>query len=160
MNTKSLFATTNLETYTPRILALSLLAVLLLLALTGCKNAASTTAGINPRGIYTLVSVDGKDVPCSLTHEGAKMAIKSGIFTINNDSTCRGLTTFSVPPYKDIHREVKANYTQKGAELTMRWAGAGTTKGSINGSTFTMNNEGMVLSYRREQYTYQPRFLL
>lgn len=56
---------------------------------------------------------------------------------------------FSVPPHKDTNREVKATYTQKGAELTMQWERAGMTKGQINGNQFTMTNEGMVLSYRK-----------
>jgi hypothetical protein len=31
----------------------------------------------------------------------------------------------------------------------MRWQGAGMTIGSVAGDTFTMNNEGMVLAYRK-----------
>ena len=31
----------------------------------------------------------------------------------------------------------------------MTWAGAGTTVGTVEGNTFTMTNEGMVLVYRR-----------
>ena len=139
----------NLETCAPRIAALSLLAVLLLLALTGCKNGTRAPANINPAGVYTLVSVDDKNVPCNVTHEGATLTVKSGVFTINPDGTCRSLSIFSVPPNPDVRREVKATYTQTGAELTMRWEGAGMTKGQINGSTFTMNNEGMIFSYRK-----------
>ena len=139
----------NLETYTPRIIALSLLAILLLLAMTGCKAAARDTASVSPAGTYTLVSVDGKNVPCNLTHEGVAMIVKSGSFTINADGTCRSLSTFAVPPHPDVHREVTATYTQKGAELTMRWKGAGMTKGNIVGDTFTMNNEGLIFSYRK-----------
>lgn len=149
MNTKTPSTNVNPETYAPRILALSLLAVLLLLALTGCKNTATTAAAINPAGVYTLVSVDGKTVPCSLTHEGAAMIVKSGSMIFNGDGTCRSLSVFAVPPYKDVHREVKATYTQKGAELTMRWIGAGMTKGQIAGNEFTMNNEGMIFFYRK-----------
>jgi hypothetical protein len=128
---------------------LSLLA-LLLLALTGCKNATTTTTTeIHPAGVYTMVSVDGKAVPCRLTHEGVAMIVKSGSFTINADGTCRSLSTFAVPPHPDINREVKATYTQNGAELTMRWAGAGVTRGQITGNVFTMTNEEMVFSYRK-----------
>lgn len=138
-----------LKTYTPRIVALGLLAVLMLLAMTGCKNATSTMADIDPVGVYILASVDGKSVPCNLTHEGTTMTVKSGVFTINADGTCRSQTTFSVPPHQDISREVKATYTRQGAELTMRWDGAGVTKGKIEGDRFTMNNEGMIFSYRK-----------
>jgi hypothetical protein len=146
MKTKSFFP--DLETYAPRIVALSLLA-LLFLALAGCKAATPVDAGPDVIGVYTLVSADSKSVPCSLDHEGATELLKSGSFTINADGTCLSQTTFSVPPNKEIHREVKATYTQNGAELTMRWQGAGTTKGQLHGTEFTMNNEGMLFAYRK-----------
>jgi hypothetical protein len=149
MKTKHSSATISLETYASRIVALSLLALLLLFASTGCKNETRAATAINAAGVYTLVSVDGKNVPCSLTHEGVAMIVKSGSFIINTDGSCISHSVFAVPPHQDINREVKATYTQQGAELTMRWQGAGTTKGQINGDEFTMNNEGMIFSYRK-----------
>src|ERR1017187_9205434 len=83
MKTQTLSPDTRLENYLPRLVALSLLAVLLLLALAGCKNTPRTTAAIHPAGVYTLISVDGKSVPCNLTHEGVAMIVKSGSFIIN-----------------------------------------------------------------------------
>jgi hypothetical protein len=148
MKTKSISAQASLETHAPRIIAISLLA-LLLLALTGCRHATTPIAEIHPAGVYTLISVDGQNVPCNLTHEGVAMIVKSGSFTINADGTCRSLSTFAVPPHPDIHREVNATYTQKDAELTMRWRGAGVTTGSVHGNEFTMNNEGMIFCYRK-----------
>jgi len=144
---KTNLLSSGLETYTPRILAVGVLLVILLLALTGCKNASKTHAGVNPVGIYTLISVEGKSVPCHLTHEGAAMAIKSGRFTINADGTCLSLCTFAVPPHPDDNREVKATYTQEDSNLTLRWQGAGITTGHIQGNEFTMNNEGMIFVY-------------
>jgi len=149
MKTKPVSANTNLQTYTPRVFALCLLAILWLLTLTGCKNATTPAAGLNPAGVYALVSVDGKTVPCNLSHEGVAMVVKSGSLTINADGTCRSLSIFGVPPHPDVHRDVTATYTQNGAELTMRWKGAGMTKGTLNGNEFTMNNEGMIFFYRK-----------
>jgi hypothetical protein len=137
------------ESQTPRIVALCLLSALLLLAVTGCQNKTSVSDALNPAGVYTLVSVDNKTVPCSLTHGATVMTVKSGAFTINPDGSCHSLVTFSVPPHPDANREVKATYTQKGAELTMNWEGAGMTKGQINGNQFTMTNEGMIFSYQK-----------
>jgi hypothetical protein len=138
------------ENYTSRITALSLLAVLLALVLTGCKNEPQASTAADPVGVYTLVSVDGKHVPCEMMHGTTAMTVKSGAFTINTNSTCTSLVTFSVPEGRDVSREVKASYTQKGAELTLQWEGAGMTQGKINGNQFTMTNEGMVFSYRKE----------
>lgn len=43
----------------------------------------------------------------------------------------------------------RGTYTREGAKLTMTWEGAGTTTGTVEGDNFTMENEGMVLAYRR-----------
>lgn len=149
MKPKHSSARVQIENNTTRIIALGLLAVTLLLSLVGCKSQSRSIADINPAGTYTLVSVDGKDVPCETKHNGATMTLKSGVFTINSDGTCRSLMTFSLPPHKEINREVKATYIRKGAELTMRWEHLGVTRGNIAADTFTMNNEGMVFIFRK-----------
>jgi hypothetical protein len=115
----------------------------------GCKQETKVAADVNPIGTYTLMSVDGKKVPCGLTHEGQTLTLKSGVFSINADGTCGSKTTFSMPAAGDTSREVKATYTRQGATLTMKWEGAGTTTGTVEGDTFNMNNEGMVFSYRK-----------
>lgn len=140
----------KLQSAMPHFLGLCLISAFLVLAWTGCKkNEAGSNANIDPTGVYALVSVDGKSLPCSLAHEGAALTIKSGVFTIKADSNCSSQITFSVPTRGDMSREVKATYTRQGAELTMQWEGAGMTMGNVNGNTFTMTNEGMVYAYRK-----------
>jgi len=142
----------------PRSIALCLLAfvvALMVLGLTGCKDSTRVPSGDNSSGAaqiageYTLVSVDGKAVPCVVSHEGMDVTMKSGVFTINADGTCRSVSTFSVGSNPDVHRIVDATYDRSGMDMTMRWKGAGTTKGTVNGDTFTMNNEGMIFTYRK-----------
>ncbi len=120
----------------------------------GAKVAADTQASagaadVNPVGNYALVTVDGNQVPCTVQHEGHTVAIKSGTFVINADGTCSSKLAFSLPSGGDAGREVKATYTRQGRTLTMRWEGAGTTTGTVQADTFTMNNEGMIFTYRR-----------
>jgi hypothetical protein len=115
----------------------------------GCKRPEKLAADINPTGSYSLVSVDGKPLPCTVSHEGASPTIKSGTFLINPDGTCSSKMVFSVPPGGDSSREVKATYTRSGTTLTMSWQGAGTTTGTVQGDMFTMNNEGMLFAYRK-----------
>jgi hypothetical protein len=131
------------------LLQLCLLAVLMVLVLVGCKQDAKVAADSNPYGTYTLVSVDGNNVPCTLQHEGHTLAVKSGAFAINSDGTCGSKVVFSGPAGGEASREVKANYTRQGSKLTMQWEGAGTTTGTIEGDTFTMNNEGIIFAYRK-----------
>ena len=133
----------------PRFKVFCLLVGILLLAATGCKPGAATNANIDPTGDYTLVSVDGKNVPCDVVHEGVTLTVKSGDFTITSDGHCVSHMNFSVPQHGDMSREVKAAYTRQGAELTMEWERAGTTSGNVHGNTFTMTNEDMVLAYRK-----------
>ena len=93
------------------------------------------------------MSVDGKPVPCQVTHNGHTMVITSGRFLIHPDGTCKSQMFLEG---RDTGIEVKATYTQAGSKLTMTWQRAGMTIGSVEGDTFTMNNEGMVLVYRRQ----------
>jgi hypothetical protein len=156
MKTNSHSIKYKLSIASPRLIAVWLLAgVLLALGLTGCKDSSAIPSGPNASapasiaGDYTLVSVDGKAVPCVVSHEGRDVTVKSGRFTINTDGTCRSQSVFAVLPSKDVNRLVEATYTVSGANLTMRWKGAGTTTGSVKGSDFTMNNEGMIFAYRK-----------
>jgi hypothetical protein len=137
-----------------RCVLLGFLAVFVLFT-PGCKpktetaadtKPAVTAAAVNPVGSYSLVSVDGKPVPCQVTHDGHTMLIKSGGFLINADGTCRSQMFLEG---RDAAIEVDATYTQAGPQLTMKWQGAGMTIGSIEADTFTMNNEGMLLTYRK-----------
>ncbi|HVO52758.1 MAG TPA: hypothetical protein VMV60_17315 [Thermoanaerobaculia bacterium] len=94
------------------------------------------------------MSVDGNAVPATVRH-GATLTVKSGVFIINADGTCSSKLVFSPPSGGDITREVKATYTRQRPTLTMKWEGAGTATGTVEGDTFTMNNEGMVFTYRK-----------
>ena len=110
------------------------------------KDSANTT---NPHGTYALVSVDGNKVPCTVQHEGATLAVKSGAFIFNADGTCLSRMSFTPPSGVDAVREVKATFARQGAgEFSMQWEGAGMTVGTLAGDTFTMNNEGMIFVYR------------
>ncbi len=149
MKTKSDQPNHKLQNTLPRFLGPCLISAFLVLAGTGCRHETGGSASLDPAGVYALASVDGKTVPCDLAHEGATITVKSGIFTIQADGHCNSQITFSVPPGKDVNREVKAAYTRQGNELTMQWEGAGTTIGNVDGTTFTMTNEGMVFVYQK-----------
>ena len=137
-----------------RALKIFVLPFLMAAALAGCKPEANQTkvdspASTNPAGTYSLMSVDGKNVPCAVNHDGHSLTVKSGTFVIGADGTCVSKMVFTPPSGSEATREVKATFTQEGSKLTMKWEGAGTTVGTIEGATFTMNNEGMVLAYKK-----------
>ena len=115
------------------------------------SSVAKESADTNqPQGTYTLASVNGSQVPCTVQHEGAALAVKSGAFIFNADGTCLSRISFTPPSGVDAVREVKATYARQGArEFTMQWEGAGMTQGTLAGDTFTMNNEGMIFVYKK-----------
>jgi hypothetical protein len=119
------------------------------LLLSGCKPEAKVAEGGDPTGVYALVTVNGNQVPASVSHDGATLQVRSGTFTIKADGTCGTKTVFVPPSGSEVAREVSATYTKEGSKLTMQWQGAGTTTGTIEGNTFTMDNEGMLFVYRK-----------
>ena len=100
-------------------------------------------------GEYALVSVNVKSVPTSVSHDGTGLQVRSGSFTFSADGSCSTKTVFVPPSGQEATREVSATYTKEGPKLTMQWKGAGTTTGTIDGNTFTMDNEGMLFVYRK-----------
>jgi hypothetical protein len=150
MKTTHRSANTSVSRPTLRLSALFVLAAMTICALAGCRtDDPGSSAKVDPSGVYSLVSVDGKALPCEVMHGETPMTIKSGVFTINADHTCHSLMTFSAAGHEDVSREVKATYNLEGAELTMKWERAGTTVGRVDGNRFTMTNEGMVLAYEK-----------
>ena len=131
--------------------------------LSGCKRAETprpATPAPSPTavdasklpdiaGSYTLVSINGTPLPFTVTHEGPGIQVTSGTFTIRPDGTCATVTAFVMPSGQAQSREVSATYTRDGSRLTMQWQGAGVTNGTIEGDTFTMDNEGQLLLYRK-----------
>ncbi len=125
-----------------------------LVLITGLVMSACTTPEVSLSkadhvGVFTLLSVNGNSVPSSISHDGVTMQVRSGSSTINADGTCSSITVFVLPGGKEISREVTATYTKDGSRLTMQWKDAGQTVGTIEGDTFTMDNEGMVFVYKK-----------
>lgn len=119
------------------------------LLLSACKHEANVAGGVDPAGVYALIAVDGKNVPASIAHDGVAVQVRSGVFTFNPDGTCGTKTVFVPPSGAEVTREVTATYKRNGPNLTMRWKGAGVTTGTIDGDTFTMNNEGLLFVYKK-----------
>jgi len=119
------------------------------LGMSACTMQGSTPKDADFAGEYALISVNGKPVPANVTHEGVEMLLRSGTFTIKADGTCSTKTVFVLPSRTESAREVGATYTNEGSKLTMQWKGAGKTVGTIQGNTFTMDNEGMVFVYKK-----------
>jgi hypothetical protein len=131
--------------HTARVIAIATLSFLLAVTLARGQQTSDKTP--SHLGVYTLLSVEGKNVPCTINHDGRKMDVQSGTFTITTNGQITSVMTISVGDKKDIRVERTATYTVKDMELTMKWQNAGMTKGRVAGKTFTMTNEGMAYVY-------------
>ena len=121
----------------------------LVLVLGACATQAEESRAPGIAGVYALVSVDGVEIPGTVDHDGVALELRSGLFTIRGDGSCSPRTVFVPPGGREVVREGNATYTADGPRLTMRWEGAGTTTGVVEGDLFTMDNHGMMFRYRR-----------
>ncbi|MEI7658675.1 MAG: hypothetical protein WCK33_11480 [Phycisphaerae bacterium] len=135
------------------LLKISLPCLLTATLVAACASRHATDEPIDAAGTYTLMTVDGKAVPATISHEDATIRVMSGSFTINAGGTCSTKTELVGPRGGQLTREVNATYTQSRTEgvvkFTMRWEGFGTTVGTSDGTTFTMDNEGLLWVYRK-----------
>jgi len=133
--------------------ALAALVPSALAALVACQSVhrspQPTTDMEEVAGRYALFGIDGKPVPATVEHGGAPVEVRSGTFVIGADGRCSTTTVFVPPSGREVTREAAAVYAKDGPRLTFWWHGAGTTTGTVEGTTFTMDNEGMVFVYRR-----------
>lgn len=122
----------------------------LILFLAACQGVTRPVGDNGITGIYYLMSVDGTELPGTVSHDGTAMEIRSGTFMISKDGTCYSTTRFSIPGGKEMTRKVRAKYVVRDAQLIMQWEGAGTTEGAVSGDIFTMDNHGMIFRYTRK----------
>lgn len=141
---------TRRPTTTNAFAALSGLALLSMAACHGAPRTPEPTPDMAEiAGTYALVSVDAKPVPAMVSHDGTALEVRSGAFTFGADGRCSTRTVFVPPSGRETVRDVDAVFAKNGSRLTMWWSGGGMTTGSVDGNTFTMDNEGMVFVYRR-----------
>lgn len=119
--------------------------------LSSCSGTQGRSGPPDPVGDYTLVSVNGEAVPAEVSEQGMVLRILSGAVSFGADGTCSSRTVFQPPSQGEVTREVAATYEMEGDTLTLRWEGAGTTKGILHGDTFTMDNVGMTFVYERQR---------
>lgn len=114
----------------------------------GCRQGGESKAA-DASGTYTLSTIDGDKLPCKPAHEGGAPEVKSGAITLNPDGTFTSIMSYGLPDGKTASRDFSGTYTCERNSFTLQWKGAGTTTAELQGDTFTMNNEGMLLAYRK-----------
>lgn len=125
---------------------------LALVLVAGCKSKRPepSSAGAQVE-TYELISIDGKAVPCTISHGQAKLNVKSGVFRFRPDRQCESSIEFLAPGGQTFQKDVSGTFARNGDDLNFQWKRAGRTAGTIAGDNLTMNNEGMVFSYTRQR---------
>lgn len=127
---------------------LPLLVALSVIASSAAAQAVSAT--VDPTGTYTLVAIDGHELPYAPMHEGAPgPVVTSGTLTLNADGTFATKGSFEISGGQSVSRDLSGTYIREGPTLTLNWTGAGVTTATIDGNSLTMVNEGIRFTYRR-----------
>lgn len=117
----------------------------------GARPDGAVAPGDPLVGSYTATTINGTAIPGRVVNnQGVALEVRSGSFEFRADGTCRSVMVFVAPNGSEMVRDVEATYIREDGTLTMQWEGAGTTTGTLRGDTFTMDNVGMVIVYRRD----------
>jgi hypothetical protein len=128
-------------------LALLIIAIAALPA--ACKTAGSP-ADTNPTGEYSLISIDGNELPYAPTHEGQTVPeVVSGSLTLSASGTFASFMQYGNPSGETTTRGFSGTYKAEDEIYILKWQGAGTTLAMIEDRTLTMNNEGIVFVYEK-----------
>ena len=125
---------------------LFLVLLLLGLWLPACKQVSGPS---DVTGTYLLVTIDGRELPYTPAHQGGAPQVVSSTLTLDAGGTFRMSMSYATTPGNSISRDFGGTYTQEGTVLSMLWKGAGKTTATLEGSTLTLNNEGILFAYRK-----------
>ena len=101
-------------------------------------------------GTYSLISIDGHPVPYAPTHEGQQAPeVVSSTLTLNSGGTFVSTMSYANASGGTMSRDFKGTYTREGSDFNLKWEGAGQTKITMDGSTLTMDNHGILFVYQK-----------
>lgn len=135
--------------------------VLLLAAVGGFQDIARAQGARELPGTYTLVTVDGHQLPYAPVEPGRPAdappppAVTASTFTVLTDSTFRMSMTYRMGApgaERTMERQFNGTYKAEGAGYTFTWTNAGRTPVALRGDTLVLNNEGILFAYVRQAH--------
>ena len=116
----------------------------------GCKDTVGPTAQATAHaGTYTLVTVDGHNLPYTPVPKDSGPQVQSGAFTLNADGSVIHATDFGQVDGKNLAHASNGTYSLDDSRLSFKWKGGGATNATLEGKTLTLNWEGAVFVYRK-----------
>lgn len=121
----------------------------LALALPGCRQGESPAKTSDHVGTYTLATINGNRLPFTPPNEGGAPQIESGAIALLADGSFSSTMTYRMPDGKVGNRGSSGSYTRQGSSFKLEWKGAGVTLGTLEGNTFTIDDDGLKCAYRK-----------
>jgi hypothetical protein len=118
------------------------------LCLPAARAASDTTQASDHQGTYTLATIDGNKLPYAPHHQGRAPEVLAGTIALSADGTFTSAMSYNLPTGA-VTQKFSGTYTRDGSRFSLQWKGAGTTTATLEGGTFTMDNEGMLFAYRK-----------
>ncbi len=110
--------------------------------LTACDGDSTGPGGIF--GTYTLVSIDGENLPVTLQILDTEVEITAGSLRLNSDNTYTMSLTMTVEGTTDTG-DVSGTFTVDGSTIDFDEGFTGT----VSGNTLTVSDEGVALVFRK-----------
>ena len=112
------------------------------------RAAVDTAQTSDHQGTYSLVTVNLDKLPCTPPHKGGAPQGLSGAITLNADGAFTSAMSYNLPK-GPFSKQFSGTYTRDGSRFSLQWKGAGTTTATLEGKTFTMDNEGILFAYQK-----------
>jgi len=119
------------------------------LFLVACNQGSETAEPSDHTGTYSLVSIDGNELPYTPSHAGGAPQVLSSTLTLNADGTFHMSMSYGTESGNPVSREFNGTYTREDSSFRLQWEGAGVTTGTLEGDTLTIDNEGLLFAYRK-----------
>jgi hypothetical protein len=100
-------------------------------------------------GTYVLTTIDGNQLPFNPTGAGRGPQFRSGAITLQPNGNFKSALTYRMPDGQVATRDSSGSYTREGSSFKLQWNGAGVTTGTLEGSTFTIEDDGLRCVYRK-----------
>ena len=121
----------------------------LVLLTSGCRKNTSAAKSPDYTGTYTLDTINGRKLPFNPLPRIAATEFSSGAITLQADGSFTSAISYRTPEGKISKRDASGSYTNAGTSFRLQYTGRGAATATLEGNTFTVNDDDMKLVYRK-----------
>ena len=121
----------------------------LALGLPGCRPADAPTKTADHTGTYVLDTINGRKLPFNPLPRISTTEFSSGAITLQADGSFVATISHRASDGKVTKRDSSGSYTKEGSSFRLEYTGRGTATATLEGNTFTVNDDDLKLVYRK-----------